>query len=63
MNRPPNENPTAAEFGQLRAFLATKGVSQAQIDEVVPAGAHATMTRGEIVEKMKELCRSFPKAQ
>lgn len=60
--KPSNENPTAAEFGQLRSYLALNGVSQDKINEVVPVGAHATMTRGDIVEAMKGLCKSFPKA-
>ena len=60
--KPSNEKPSAAEFGLLRAFLAQKGVSQATIDERVPAGAHATMTRADIVVEMKAMCQSFPKA-
>lgn len=32
---PPSSSPTAAEFGQLRAFLAQNGVSQAEIELAV----------------------------
>lgn len=60
--KPITEKPSAAEFGLIRADLARYGVSQATINEVIPVGAHATMTRAEIVEKMKEMCKSFPKA-
>lgn len=58
----PNEKPSAAEFGEIRAWLATKGVAQATINQYVPAGAHATMTRGQIVEALKTMCRNFPRA-
>ena len=60
--KPSNEKPSASEFGLLRAYLATNGVSQATINERIPAGAHATMTRADIVAEMKAMCQSFPKA-
>lgn len=50
--RPPNEVPSAAEFGLLRAYLARAGVSQAQITEwigVKPDGR----TRAEITSELK----------
>jgi len=48
----PNETPSAAEFGLLRAYLARNGVSQAQIKEWVgnkPDGR----TRAEIADGLK----------
>lgn len=62
MNRPTDENPSFAEFGKLRAYLALKGVSQIVINECIPVGAHSTMTRSEIVEQMKTMCQDFSKA-
>jgi len=57
-----NELPDAAEFGLLRAWLAQKQVKQATINQFVPAGAHAYWTRAQIVEQLKLMCLSFPKA-
>jgi len=49
---PPDEMPSAAEFGLLRAYLARNDVSQAQIKEWVgirPDGR----TRAEITDELK----------
>jgi len=34
-DRPPNEPPSNAEFGLLRAYLAQNGYSQAQIKDAI----------------------------
>jgi len=50
--RSPNETPSAAEFGLLRAYLARRGVSQAQISEwigIKPDGR----TRAQITDELK----------
>ncbi len=47
----PNSTPSAAEFGQLRAFLAQSGVSQADIDKAVGTAAKGR-TRAQIVREL-----------
>lgn len=51
MNKSPNGTPDAAEFGQLRAYLAQRKFSQAQIREAIgnnPSGR----TRAEITQQL-----------
>ena len=56
-----NGTPPAAEFGQLRAFLAQAGVSQAQITEWI-GGSPAGRTRTEIADLLRAGLRELPKA-
>ena len=46
-NRPPHEPPPAAEWGQLRAWLAQNGFTQAQIREAIGQQPNGR-TRAEI---------------
>lgn len=48
--------PDSNEFGQLRAYLAQNGMSQAQITEAVGVGA-AGRTRLEITNRLREWLR------
>lgn len=56
----PNESPGAAEFGQLRSYLATNGVSQADINSVIGTDVGG-QTRSEIVDKLKAWLFLAPK--
>ena len=60
--KPSNEKPDAAEMGQLRAYLAQQGCTQAQIKQATGTATVNFKTRGEYVELLKTLCKSFPKA-
>lgn len=51
----------SSEFGQLRAFLAQNGVSQAQITEVIGVGAQGR-TRAEIAAELRAWFKELPKA-
>lgn len=53
------QEPTAAEFGKLRAYLAQNGVSQSEIREAVEDSAG---TRGEIADKLRAWLRERPRA-
>lgn len=48
----PSSTPSAAEFGQLRAYLARIGMSQAQISAAVGTSA-AGRTRAQIAEQLR----------
>ena len=51
MQKPPKDNMPANEFGQLRAYLAQQGVSQAEIDEAIGT-APAGRTRAGVADDM-----------
>jgi len=59
MPRPKDEQMPANEFGQLRAFLAKKGVKQVQIKEVI---GDITGPRAEVVDKLRAWLKTRPKA-
>jgi len=52
-DKPPNETPGPAEFGQLRAYLAQNGMSQAQIDEAIGTAPDGR-TRAEIAAELTQ---------
>lgn len=58
--KPSNESPDAAEFGLLRAHLATQGMSQAEITSVVGSNVSG-QTRSEIAAKLKAYLKAAPK--
>lgn len=58
---PPSANPSAAEFGQLRAFLAQNGVPQAEIDAAV-GKTISKRTRAFITEQLRDWLALRPKA-
>lgn len=55
-----NENMEAQEFGKLRAFLVSKGVSQSEIDTAV--GRFPGESRAEIVRKLRKWLKTRPKS-
>lgn len=57
----PNESPDAAEFGLLRAHLAGKGVSQAELDAVIGSNVGGR-TRAEISNSISAWLKTRPKA-
>jgi hypothetical protein len=59
---PPSVSPTAAEFGQLRAFLAQNGVAQAEIDAAV-GKTISKRTRAFIAEQLRDWLSLRPKAE
>jgi hypothetical protein len=56
--KPPNSIPSAAEFGELRAFLAKKKVSQADINAAIGENVGGR-TRAEITNKLIEWLRGL----
>ena len=56
-----NETPSAAEFGQLRAYLAQNKVKQATITEVIGTGANGR-TRAQIADTLRAWLKDRPKA-
>ena len=65
MSKPANEKPSAQEFGDLRAFLANAGVTQAQIDgairnelAIVLNKEPADVTQAELGQAHSHLYRS-----
>jgi hypothetical protein len=57
--RSKHEKPDASEFGQLRAFLAKLGISQAAIKEAI--GDDHNQSRAQIVAKLTVFCQRLPK--
>ncbi|KKL83461.1 hypothetical protein LCGC14_1974490 [marine sediment metagenome] len=60
-SKPRDGTPSAAEFGQIRQYLARNGVSQAGITEVIGIGAQRR-SRAEIVEELRAWLKTRPKA-
>ena len=60
MSRSKQTIPSQSEFGQMRAFLAQKGISQVQIKQAIGEGQY---TRAEIVAKLTVFCQQLPKQQ
>ena len=60
-DKPKDSEMTANEFGQLRAYLARQGVSQAAIKEWIGTSAQGR-TRGEIADQLKENLKTLPAA-
>lgn len=58
---PPSTSPSAAEFGQLRAFLAQNGVSQAEIDQAIGKSI-SRRTRSFIAGQLRAWLTLRPKA-
>lgn len=58
---PPSASPSAAEFGQLRAFLAMNGVSQAEIDAAI-GKTISKRTRAFIAEQLRDWLALRPRA-
>lgn len=61
MAKPPNEKPTASEFGQLRSYLAQNGMSQADIDEALGTNGNQN-TRAETADLLKAYLKNVPAA-
>jgi len=57
----PDEIPSPAEFGLLRAYLATQGVSQLDINDAIGVGAQGR-TRAEITDELRAWLKTRPKA-
>ena len=60
MSKPPNDPMPANQFGQLRAYLAQNGVSQAEIDEAVGTSASGR-TRSEVTGDLRVWLHARPK--
>ena len=58
----PNEIPAAAEFGQLRAFLARLGVKQANINAALGATVRGR-TRKQITDDLIGFAKPLTKAK
>lgn len=58
---PPSASPSAAEFGQLRAFLAKSNVSQAEIDLAVGKSI-SRRSRAFIASQLRDWLARRPKA-
>jgi hypothetical protein len=56
-NGPPNGLPSAAEVGQLRAWLATHGVPPAVANDLVKM----TRTRQDNADLIREYCKGLTK--
>jgi hypothetical protein len=56
-----SDAPPANEFGELRAYLARQGVSQAQIDAAVGTAADGR-SRQEVADALRAWLRTLPKA-
>lgn len=56
-----NTKPDASEFGQLRAFLATVGFSQAWINE--QTGSPNELTRSQLTDNLRVALKVLPKEQ
>lgn len=58
----PDLHPGQAEWGLRRAYLATLGVKQVDVDLIL--GSHNDFyTRGESADNMAEYCKNLPKAE
>ena len=57
---PGNQPPTAAEFGQLRARLAIRGMTQAQINAAIGTAPNGR-PRDAIVKQLTDWLRARPK--
>ena len=57
--KPKDQQMLANEFGQLRTYLAKKGVKQAQIKEAI---GDITGPRAEVVDKLRAWLKTRPKA-
>jgi len=58
-SKPKDEHMPSNEFGQLRSFLAKKGVKQADIKEAI---GNRTGPRAEVVENLRAWLQTRPKA-
>jgi len=61
MAKPKDEAMGGPEFGQLRAYLAVQGISQAMIDEAVGTAPNGR-TRNEVAADLRAWLRTRPKA-